>query len=137
MTLDELLRRARQALPRETADASGLLAWRGKILSIRHTLPDGSRGAEVADALTSLVGSAVRLLTDDVDPRVELQENVWRFCRLKGTTTDEATSAAEEIDRRLAHATPNERRALLAQFYSGLMGGEFHLLEAAIRNSES
>ncbi|GEM_PF-6521287 len=134
MTNEELLRRAREALPRESADATSLLEWRGRICSIRHTLPDGSRAGEVADALIGMVGSSVRLLTEDADPRVELQEHLWRFCRLKGNTTDEATAAAEEIERRIAGADDSHRRPLLAQLYCAIMGEEFRLLEASMRS---
>lgn len=131
MTLDELVRRAREAAPRDAADPAALLEWRGRVYSIRHTLPDGSRGAEVADALAALIGSAVRLATDDADPMVELQEHVWCFSRIKGNTTDEATEAAEEIQRRLVAG--GRRRVVIASIYRMLMGAEFDLLASAVR----
>lgn len=130
MTLDELVRRARDAMPREGFDARELLDWRGAIWSIRHSLPDGSRGAEVSDTLLGLLGSCIRLLTDDADPMVELQDHVWRFSRLKGNTIDEATAAAEEIQRRLLNAP--RRRGFIADLYRVLMSAEFDLLAAAI-----
>lgn len=132
MTLDELVRRARAAMPREGFDARELLDWRGSIWSIRHSLPDGSRGAEVADALVALLGSCIRLLTDDADPMVELQDHVWRFSRLKGNTIDEATAAAEEIQRRVAPLTSPRRRGVIADLYRVLMSAEFDLLAKSV-----
>jgi len=132
MTLVELLRRARESTPREGMTPASLLEWRGRIFALRHALPDGSRGAEVADALVALAASTILLLEGDEEPLVHLQDHVWRFSRVKGNTTEEAAAAADEIHRRLASLPLNRRRVFIADLYRILLTAEFDLLAKAM-----
>lgn len=131
MTLDELLRSARAGIPRDPSDAAALLRWRDDLHALRHVAPDGTRAAEVADAVLALAASSVLLLRGDPEPLLALQDHVWRFSRLKGNSTDEASAAAEEIRRRLSSLDADRRRHFIADLYRLLMAAELDLLAVA------
>lgn len=101
--LNELLEAVLADVPLGSGDAKRILEWRGRLMAYRHALPDDARGAQVADAVIELVGDLVGLANRSrAEIEVTLQDNFWRFARLKGEATTDAVPAAAEIQHRAA-----------------------------------
>jgi hypothetical protein len=132
MTAQELVERARKALPQNLFDVGSTLAWRGRIHAVRHQLKEGSRPAAITDAILELTSSFLELAEGTNTNPAIVQDHFWRYGQLKGNSVEETLEATDQILKRLLPLDSTQERQYLGDLFGIILAAEFELLAAAI-----
>ena len=132
MTVQELVERARKALPQNLFDVGSTLAWRGQIHAVHHQLKEGSRPAAITDAILELTSSFLELAEGTNTNPAIVQDHFWRYGQLKGNSVEETLEATDQILKRLLPLDSTQERQYLGDLFGIILAAEFELLAAAI-----
>jgi hypothetical protein len=132
MTTQELVERAREALPQNLFDVGSMLAWRGRIHAVRHRLEEDVPAAAITDAILDLTSSVLELAEESTANPAMIQDHFWRYAKLKGNATEETLEATSEIESRLLPLSPENQRQYLGDLFGIILAAEFELLAKAV-----